>query len=76
LGIQHSALLTRLHRLRSGRRARSEPCDPVGRKAAIHSIAPGFTADVVAVEGDPLQNIEALFAGVRWVMKEGTVVTR
>jgi hypothetical protein len=29
---------------------------------------------VVAVEGDPLQNIEALFAGVRWVMKEGTVV--
>jgi imidazolonepropionase-like amidohydrolase len=37
-------------------------------------IARGYLADVVAVEGDPLQQIEALFTGVRWVMKDGKVV--
>jgi imidazolonepropionase-like amidohydrolase len=37
-------------------------------------IAPGYFADLVAVEGDPLQRIDVLFTGVRWVMKNGTVV--
>ena len=37
-------------------------------------VAPGFLADLVAVEGNPLENIEALFTGVRWVMKDGKVV--
>jgi imidazolonepropionase-like amidohydrolase len=37
-------------------------------------IAPGFLADLVAVEDDPLNNIAALFTGVRWVMKDGAVV--
>lgn len=37
-------------------------------------IAPGFAADIIAVDGDPLKNIEALFDGVKWVMKEGKVV--
>jgi imidazolonepropionase-like amidohydrolase len=34
-------------------------------------IAPGYAADIVAVEGDPLANIEALFTGVRVVLKDG-----
>jgi imidazolonepropionase-like amidohydrolase len=37
-------------------------------------LAPGYFADLVAVEGDPLQRIDALFTGVRWVMKSGKVV--
>jgi imidazolonepropionase-like amidohydrolase len=37
-------------------------------------IAPGYVADLVAVEGNPLADIQALFTGVRWVMKDGRVV--
>jgi imidazolonepropionase-like amidohydrolase len=37
-------------------------------------IAPGFFADVVAVEGAPLKDIQAVITGVRWVMKDGQVV--
>jgi imidazolonepropionase-like amidohydrolase len=34
----------------------------------------GFIADIVAVEGDPLADIEATIGNVRWVMKAGSVV--
>jgi len=37
-------------------------------------IAPGYAADLVAVDGDPLANIDALFTGVRVVIKEGKTV--
>jgi imidazolonepropionase-like amidohydrolase len=37
-------------------------------------IAPGFAADLVAVDGNPLQRIDVLFDGVKWVMKDGKVV--
>jgi imidazolonepropionase-like amidohydrolase len=37
-------------------------------------VAPGFFADLVAVEGDPLRDINAAIHGVRWVMKDGAVV--
>ena len=37
-------------------------------------LAPGFTADIVAIEGKPLENIGDVIAGVRWVMKDGIVV--
>lgn len=40
--------------------------DRVGR------IAPGYLADLVAVEGDPLQDVRAVLR-VRWVMKGGVV---
>ena len=37
-------------------------------------IAPGYTADLVGIDGHPLQNIDDAIGGVRWVMKDGSVV--
>jgi imidazolonepropionase-like amidohydrolase len=42
----------------------------------IGAIAPGYFADIAAVDGDPLQDIDAVIHGVRWVMKGGVVVYR
>ena len=37
-------------------------------------IAPGYFADIVAVEGDPLKDIRVILDHVVWVMKSGKVV--
>jgi imidazolonepropionase-like amidohydrolase len=50
------------------------PAALLGMGDRLGRVAPGFLADLVAVEGDPLTSIEALFTGVRWVMKDGRVV--
>jgi len=42
---------------------------------SLGAIAPGYYADLVAVEGDPLTDVNVLMHGVRWVMKGGEVVT-
>jgi len=42
----------------------------------IGAIAPGYFADIAAVDGDPARDIDALIHGVRWVMKGGVVVYR
>jgi imidazolonepropionase-like amidohydrolase len=44
------------------------------RDKEIGAVAPGFYADIVAVEGDPLTDVQAIVTGVRWVMKGGRVV--
>lgn len=37
-------------------------------------IAPGYFADIVAVEGDPLRDVSVIIDHVTWVMKGGVVV--
>jgi imidazolonepropionase-like amidohydrolase len=46
----------------------------LGQAGSLGRIKPGFFADVAAVEGDPLKDIDAVIKGVRWVMKDGLVV--
>jgi imidazolonepropionase-like amidohydrolase len=41
---------------------------------SIGALQPGYYADVVAVEGDPLADIQVAIDKVRWVMKAGEVV--
>jgi imidazolonepropionase-like amidohydrolase len=50
------------------------PAALLGVQDRLGRIASGYLADIVAVEGDPLAHIDALFTGVRWVMKDGVVV--
>ena len=50
------------------------PADLLGLSDRLGRLAPGYLADIVAVEGNPLETIDALFTGVRWVMKGGRVV--
>ncbi|HZF12688.1 MAG TPA: amidohydrolase family protein [Thermoanaerobaculia bacterium] len=46
----------------------------LGMETTLGAVAPGYEADLVAVEGDPLQDVGAVVDGVRWVMKGGQVV--
>ena len=46
------------------------------QKDRLGRLAPGFAADLVAIEGKPLDNIADVITGVRWVMKDGQVVVR
>jgi imidazolonepropionase-like amidohydrolase len=46
----------------------------LGMEKTLGAIAPGYFADIVAVEGNPLSDINVLFNNVKWVMKGGTVV--
>ena len=44
------------------------------KEQELGRIAPGYFADLVAVEGDPLKDIGVVINNVRWVMKGGAVV--
>jgi imidazolonepropionase-like amidohydrolase len=46
----------------------------LGMETQLGRVAQGYLADLLAVEGDPTNDITALFTGVRWVMKDGRVV--
>jgi imidazolonepropionase-like amidohydrolase len=46
----------------------------LGKDKELGAVAPGYFADVVAVDGDPLADINVAINNVRWVMKGGAVV--
>ncbi|HEX8880835.1 MAG TPA: amidohydrolase family protein, partial [Candidatus Acidoferrum sp.] len=46
----------------------------LGKEKELGAVAPGYFADLVAVEGDPLADIGVVLNNVRWVMKSGEAV--
>ena len=46
----------------------------LGMRGRLGVVAPGAFADLVAVDGDPLADIDVVIRRVRWVMKGGRVV--
>ena len=46
----------------------------LGMEDELGVLDAGFYADIVAVEGDPLDDIDVVIENVRWVMKGGEVV--
>jgi imidazolonepropionase-like amidohydrolase len=61
--------MTPMQAIRSATVVAAELLDMKGK---IGEISPGAFADLIAVEGDPLQHIE-LLQQVKFVMKEGKV---
>jgi len=56
------------------RTATSNAAELLGKEKELGAVAPGYFADLVAVEGDPLADISVVLNHVRWVMKSGEAV--
>jgi imidazolonepropionase-like amidohydrolase len=54
--------------------ATTDQAEMLGMEKSLGHVAPGYFADIVAVEGDPLADINVVIKNVRWVMKGGDVV--
>ena len=56
------------------RTATTNAAELLGRPNQLGAVLPGYYADLIAVEGDPLSNIDVAIYNVRWVMKAGSIV--
>jgi imidazolonepropionase-like amidohydrolase len=56
------------------RTATANGAELLGMEKSIGAIRPGYYADLVAVDGNPLEDLEAVIHRIRWVMKGGEVV--
>jgi len=54
--------------------ATTNAADLLGKKDELGAVASGYFADFVAVEGDPLADVNVTINKVKWVMKGGVVV--
>jgi len=54
--------------------ATTNAAELLGKANELGSVAPGYFADLVAVDGDPTADINVAISNVRWVMKAGSVV--
>ncbi len=56
------------------RTATANAAELLGKEKELGAVAPGYFADLVAVDGDPLADIDVVLNHVKWVMKGGEVV--
>jgi len=56
------------------RTATTNAAELLGKEKKLGAVAPGYFGDLVAVEGDPLADIDVAIYEVKWVMKGGAVV--
>jgi len=54
--------------------ATTTAADLLGQGQTLGRLAAGYAADVIAIDGRPLDDIHDVVAGVRWVMKDEVVV--
>ena len=57
------------------RTATTNAAELLEKEKELGAVAPGYFGDLVAVEGDPLADIDVAIYKVKWVMKAGAVVT-
>jgi imidazolonepropionase-like amidohydrolase len=46
----------------------------LGKSGELGAVAPGYFADLAAVDGDPMADIGVAINKVKWVMKDGNVL--
>ncbi len=56
------------------RTATTNAAELLGKEKELGAVAPGYFADLVAVEGDPTTDINVVLDKVKWVMKGGAIV--
>jgi len=56
------------------RTATTNAAELLGKEKDLGAVAPGYFADLVAVEGDPTTDINVVLNNVKWVMKGGVIV--
>jgi imidazolonepropionase-like amidohydrolase len=54
--------------------ATTNAAELLGKEKELGAVAPGYFGDLVAVEGDPMADIDVAIYKVKWVMKGGAVV--